>query len=170
MKYVIVNGRPRVGKDQFVDFCLNELGNYGKLISSVDFVKEIARQCGWDGSKTPKNRKFLSDLKDLLTRWGDVPYQKVIHEINLFKYDLEYYEVEKNGVVFIMCREPEEILKFHRELGAITVLIIRRAVEFEQQSNHADTEVYNYTYDYIIENNGTLDELEEKAKNFLKSI
>ena len=170
MKYVVINGRPRVGKDQFVDFCLKELGNYGKLISSVDFVKKIARQCGWDGSKTLKNRKFLSDLKDLLTRWNDVPYQKVISEIKLFQYDLEYYGVEKNGVIFIMCREPEEILKLHRELGAITVLIIRRAVEFEQQSNHADTEVYNYTYDYIIENNGTLDELEEKAKNFLKSI
>ena len=37
------------------------------VISTVDFVKQIARECGWDGVKTPRNRKFLSDLKDLLT-------------------------------------------------------------------------------------------------------
>lgn len=170
MKYFIINGRPRSGKDTFVNFCLEELGAFGKLISTVDFVKKIATECGWDGIKDSKNRKFLSDLKDLLTNWGDVPYKKTLQEIDMFKFDLDYWDVSDKGVVFIMCREPKEIERFERELNAKSVLIRRASVEFEQQSNHADSEVLNHKYDYIIENNGTVDELKEKAKGFLKNL
>lgn len=170
MKYFIINGRPRSGKDTFVNFCLEELGAFGKLISTVDFVKEIATECGWDGTKDLKNRKFLSDLKDLLTNWGDVPYKKTLQEIDMFKFDLDYWDVSDKGVVFIMCREPKEIERFERELNAKSVLIRRASVEFEQQSNHADSEVLNHKYDYIIENNGTIDELKDKAKEFLKNL
>lgn len=170
MKYFIINGRPRSGKDTFVNFCLEELGAFGKLISTVDFVKKIATECGWDGTKDLKNRKFLSDLKDLLTNWGDVPYKKTLQEIDMFKFDLDYWDVSDKGVVFIMCREPKEIERFERELNAKSVLILRASVEFEQQSNHADSEVLNHKYDYIIENNGTVDELKEKAKGFLKNL
>ena len=170
MKYFIINGRPRSGKDTFVNFCLEELGAFGKLISTVDFVKKIAIKCGWDKTKTPKNRKFLSDLKDLLTNWGDVPYKKTLQEIDMFKFDLDYWDVSDKGVVFIMCREPKEIERFERELNAKSVLIRRASVEFEQQSNHADSEVLNHKYDYIIENNSTVDELKEKAKGFLKNL
>lgn len=170
MKYFIINGRPRSGKDTFVNFCIEELGAFGKLISTVNFVKKIATECGWDGTKDLKNRKFLSDLKDLLTNWGDVPYKKTLQEIDMFKFDLDYWDVSDKGVVFIMCREPKEIERFERELNAKSVLIRRASVEFEQQSNHADSEVLNHKYDYIIENNGTIDELKEKAKEFLKNL
>ena len=170
MKYFIINGRPRSGKDTFVNFCLEELGAFGKLISTVDFVKKIATECGWDGTKDLKNRKFLSDLKDLLTNWGDVPYKKTLQEIDMFKFDLNCWNVSDKGVVFIMCREPKEIERFERELNAKSLLIRRASVEFEQQSNHADSEVLNHKYDYIIENNGTIDELKEKAKEFLKNL
>ena len=170
MKYFIINGRPRSGKDTFVNFCLEELGAFGKLISTVDFVKKIATECGWDGTKDLKNRKFLSDLKDLLTNWGDVPYKKTLQEIDMFKFDLNCWNVPDKGVVFIMCREPEEIERFERELNAKSLLIRRASVEFEQQSNHADSEVLNHKYHYIIENNGTVDELKEKAKEFLKNL
>ena len=170
MKYFIINGRPRSGKDKFVNFCLEELGAFGKLISTVDFVKKIATECGWDGTKDLKNRKFLSDLKDLLTNWWDVPYKKTLQEIDMFKFDLDCWNVSEKGMVFIMCREPKEIERFERELNAKSLLIRRASVEFEQQSNHADSEVLNHKYDYIIENNGTIDELKEKAKDFLKNL
>lgn len=170
MKYFIINGKPCSGKDTFVNFCLEELGTFGKLISTVDFVKKIAIKCGWDGTKDSKNRKFLSDLKDLLTNWGDIPYTKTLQEIKLFYYDLEYYDVEDSGVVFIMSREPEEISRFEKELGAKSILIRRNAVEFNEQSNHADSEVLNHKYHYIIDNNGTLEELKIKAKEFCNYI
>ena len=76
MQIVVINGMPRAGKDQFVQFCQEHMA-WCKNISTVDFVKQVANFCGWDGTKTPKNRAFLSDLKDLLTKWDDVPFKKV---------------------------------------------------------------------------------------------
>ena len=82
MKIVVVNGPAGAGKDLFVTFCAQFLGtdkirNY----STVDYVKAIAAQIGWDGTKDLKNRKFLSDLKDVLTEWDDIPYRRTKIEI-----------------------------------------------------------------------------------------
>lgn len=171
MKIVIVNGFPRSGKDTFVDFCLDYLGPYGKNISTVDFIKYIAKECGWNGEKTPKDRKFLSDLKDLLSSWDDIPWKKVLKEIQLFEFTFYQYDMPTDdAIIFIHSREPKEIERFEKELGAISVLICRRVVESNEQSNHADTEVLNHKYNYIIENNDTLDDLKNKAIEFCKNL
>lgn len=171
MKVIVINGFPwpRSGKSSFVNFCLDELGAWGKEVSTVDFVKELAEQCGWDGTKTPENRKFLSDLKDLLTDWNDVPYKKVIKEKEVWESSFDYFNIPtKDCFFFIHCREPKEIQKFVDRIGAETLLIRRENVEQLEQSNHADSEILNFTYDYEIENNSDLKELKEKAKKFLK--
>lgn len=171
MKIVIVNGFPRSGKDTFVDFCLDYLGPYGKNISTVDFIKYIAKECGWNGEKTPKDRKFLSDLKDLLSEWNDVPWKKVVKEIDMFAFMMSQYDMPTdNCVVFIHSREPKEIERFEKELGAVSILIRRKSVEFSQQSNHADSEVLNHRYNYIIDNNKGLEELKNKAEEFCKNL
>lgn len=168
VKIIIVNGRPTVGKSQFVEFCLERLGSWGKEISTVDFVKDIAKQAGWNGEKTPKNRKFLSDLKDLLTEWNDIPYQKIKEEFDYFNYELIQHGVSGHkAFLFVHCREPQEIQKFKERLGAFTLLIRRESVENNEQSNHADSDVFNFKYDCVIDNNGSLRELREKAFGFV---
>ena len=77
IRVVAVNGMPRCGKDTFIDLCIEKLGNRGRKTSSIDFVKKIAFYCGWRGEKNQKNRKFLSDMKDILTEWGDIPYKEI---------------------------------------------------------------------------------------------
>ena len=62
VKIVVVNGMPMSGKSQFVEYCLKELGIYGEEVSTVDFVKELAKMSVWDGVKRPRDRKFLRDL------------------------------------------------------------------------------------------------------------
>ena len=42
MNYFVVNGKPRSGKDTFIDYCLAYLGQYGYKISTIDFIKEIS--------------------------------------------------------------------------------------------------------------------------------
>ena len=59
----IINGSGGCGKDTFVELFSKHYGpdkvwNY----SSVDKVKRIAKEIGWTGAKTEKDRKFLSDL------------------------------------------------------------------------------------------------------------
>lgn len=128
-------------------------------------------KCGWDGTKTLENREFLSNLKDLLTEWGDVPYKKVAKEIALFDYTLNQYDIDGDkGFVFVMCREPQEIKKFVDRLGAKTVCVRRKEAENAAVSNHADANVLDYEYDYYIDNNGTLEELKIKAQEFCNYI
>ena len=168
VQIVIVNGMPTVGKSQFVEYCLEKLGPWGREISTVDFVKDIAKQAGWNGEKNLKNRKFLSDLKDLLTEWNDVPYKKIKEEYDNFNFELEQYDVSNHkAFLFVHCREPQEIQKFKDRLNAFTVLIRRESVESNKQSNHADSEVFNFNYDAVIDNNGDLRELKEKAIGFV---
>lgn len=170
MQVVVINGMPRAGKDQFVQFCQKHM-TWCKNVSTVDFVKHVANFCGWDGTKTPENRAFLSDLKDLLTKWDDIPFKKVKKAAENYNSEAISYDFDTDEVlVFIHCREPEEIAKFVREMNAITLLIRRETIENNEQSNHADAEVFNYSYDYVVANNGTLEELEESAVMFLREI
>ena len=120
-------------------------------ISTVDFVKEVATMCGWDGTKTPKNRKFLSDLKDLLTEWDDVPFNKIIDTIDTWAYERIAEGEYDRSLVFVHCREPKEIEKLVEHYNIddediVTTLLIRReAAENIQQINHADNDVLNYS-------------------------
>ena len=60
VQIVIINGMPTSGKSKFVEYCLEKLGVWGKEASTIDFVKDIAKQAGWTGEKTLKNIKFLT--------------------------------------------------------------------------------------------------------------
>ena len=138
-----------------------------RIISTVDFVKEVARFCGWDGRKTSKDRKFLSDLKDLLTEWNDGPYNDIYDYFHKCKkYWKECGYKEENCILFVMCREPKEIQKFVDRIGARTLVIRRTSVEELPQSNHADADIYNYKYNSYIYNDGTLEDLEGLANRF----
>ena len=170
MEIIVINGYPESGKDTFVNFCKDIVGEaYCKNISTVDFIKYISTKCGCDITKTAKNRKFLSDMKDLLTEWNDVPFQKVKNEIDSFYRDLKSYGADKHGIVFIHCREPEEIERLEKELDAKSVFIDRKESK-KEQSNHADSRVENHSYTYIIDNNEDLDHLKKSAETFIKIL
>lgn len=171
MKVVIINGAPRSGKDTFVGMCLDKLGYFGYNFSTVDFVKDVATYCGWNGEKTPRDRKFLSDLKDLLAEWNDVPYRKVREAIAKIYLIAEQYNLDHNKfVVFVHCREPEEIKRFVKDYDAITVIVRRPEVENVEQTNHADSNVFNYEYDVTIWNGEDLDHLKLAADFFLDKL
>ena len=165
MKVVIINGKGGCGKDTFVTMCKDVLGAECVYnVSTVDFVKSIAYKCGWDGVKDGKNRKFLSDLKDLLTEWNDVPFKKIQSRINVRAKSFAAVD----WVVFVDCREPAEIQKLKERLNATTVLIRRKSVENNETSNHADAEVFEYNYDLTIYNNSDIIHLEDKARKFIE--
>jgi hypothetical protein len=174
VKVVVVNGKPGVGKSEFERLCKEQCNLFNRvagfsngrrlwidITSTVDFVKEIASMCGWDGTKTLENRKFLSDLKDLLTKWDDVPYKMIEHRAKTLPSDSDW-------IMFVDCREPAEIQKLKEGLNATTVLIRRPGDEEMETSNHADAGVFEYEYDLNIYNEYGLDKLEMMAKNFIE--
>lgn len=118
---------------------------------------------GWDGGKTNEDRRFLSDLKDALTRWKDIPYQKIGTTIKNLKAG------NKVDLLFIDCREPKEIQRFVNDYNALTV-IVQRGEFIQLMGNHADDEVMNYQYDITIDNSRGLKELQEEAQIFVDTF
>ena len=164
---VIINGSGGVGKDTFVDLVDNYISAYP--VSSVEKIKTIAQSLGWDGGKTEKDRKFLSDLKILSGEYNDLPFNEIINNIKLF------LEPGKKDIVFLMIREPVEIQRvkdyIEKDLNAtcVTLLITNSNVK-SISSNMADNGVSNYYYDYTIRNDGTLEDLDKDALYFSKWI
>lgn len=159
-KIVVINGTGGSGKDTVTELAAKKYKVYN--VSSVDKVKEIAKSCGWSGEKGEKDRKFLSDLKQLLINYNDFPFTDICEKIQMFKNS-------DNDIMFVHIREPKEIQKIVDKVGAITLLIKRKGLE-NIKSNDSDLYVDNYNYDYCINNDGSLDELEEKVEEFITEI
>lgn len=163
---IVINGQGGCGKDSFVKLFQKYYPNSFST-SIVDGVKEVARQIGWEGEKDLKDRKFLSDLKDVSEKYNDFPYRYTKETIENLKNIFD----RKNSrlVVFVHAREPRDIKRLIDDYDAKTLLIRRPAVEGEY-GNHADDMVFTMGYDYTIWNDSTMKELEDKAKFFLENV
>lgn len=161
MKVVIINGSAGVGKDTFCNICAKKV--FVANISSVDEVKEIAKVCGWNGEKDEHSRKFLSDLKAVLTEYNDGPFKYLVQRVK---------EAKREGMelVFLHIREPEEIMRA-REIFDAKTLIIRAPKRVPVvPNNNSDMSVDNYVYDMEICNDNSIYELEYEADCFLSAL
>lgn len=161
-KAFIINGRGGVGKDTFCKMVEHVMEDAVRVVSSVDEVKYVARLAGWNEVKDEKGRKFLSDLKDLMTEYNDGPFEYIKKRYFDFICDDDY------EVMFIHIREPKEIEKVVSALGIKTILVTNSNVE-PVTGNHADADAENYIYDYTINNSGTPLELLAQAKAFVET-
>ena len=157
-KVIVINGSGQSGKDTFMDLCM-ELDHNILKISTIDFVKQVARYAGWDGVKDDEGRKFLSDLKDAMETYEDIP-NRVVEQ---------FIQGHPDNIIFVSAREPDNIEYYIKQYNALAVLVINPRVK-PIVTNHADSEVFNYGYDLIIENTGTLEEYREMAKFFLDNL
>lgn len=161
----IMNGCGAAGKTTFekmIQEIANAKGDKIEILSTIDYVKDIAKTFGWNGEKNIKDRKMLSDLKDLLTEWNDIPHKIVCEKIK---------KCQEAGVraIFIDSREPEDIKRFVDEYQALTVLIKRSNIAMVY-GNHADDNVNDYEYDCVIDNSRGLLELFDEANIFYETF
>lgn len=156
----VLNGAAGAGKDTFVLFLNFLLGSKVQKESSIDKVKEVATLCGWDGSKTERNRKFLSDLKALTNSYNDMSFVDICKKVK------EFMGRHTVNVLCIDIREPDQIERAKKAFGAITVLIENDRVDIIT-SNESDAHVLDYEYDYIVKNNGSVEDFLEETKKFV---
>ena len=97
--------------------------------------KKVARSFGWNGEKEPKDRKMLSDLKDLLTEWNDYSFKDISCRI-------KRYGQIPNSVIFVDCREPKEIDRLVKKFNAKSLLVRRDNIDELEYGNHADDDVF----------------------------
>lgn len=140
-------------------------------LSTVDWPKEIAKFCGWDGGKTDKDRLFLSELKKALEKWDDSPNNFVLERIQ----NLIEKAPQKNYLFFVNIREIYNIARFkqllHKKLNLESEdLLIKNDNIGLIKTNPADAGILAHNYNYTILNNKGIKELELEADNFLSKI
>lgn len=162
MNLVVINGSAESGKDELVKF-IQEIYIGVLNMSTIDPVKEALIKLGWNGEKTPEDRQWMVDTKQ---RWiqrynGYACVNYVEREYNALK--------DYNTVMFMHCREPEEIQKIVNRIPNTTTLLVKsnRGIPFD---NGADDVVDNYNYDHVIINDGTLDDLRKSAYKFMDRL
>lgn len=161
---IVINGAGGVGKDTLCDLAAKHFKV--RNISSVDPIKDIAKMCGWDGTKDDRARKFLSDLKKLTVDYNDFP--TVWASARYTEFLASEYEI-----LFVHIREAEEIAKFVEATdGAAKTLLIRGGDRMKKSSygNVSDDKVENYNYDYYFVNDKTLDEAERDFAALMAQI
>lgn len=158
----IINGPATAGKDTFVSMVSSIVPtiNY----SSVQVVKEAATLLGWAGGKSEKDRKFLSDIKFLCSEYSDAPYKSMEKKI----YD--FLDDDIHEMLFLHIRERAEIERMVKEYPMIRTILVTRSGVSPITSNSADAQVYDWSYDYVIDNSGTLGDLKSVAVNFVNDI
>lgn len=159
---IILNGSGGTGKGEFV----KALKKHRRVlvISSVDEIKKVAEMLGWDGGKTEKDRKLLSDLLLMSTAYNDRPFKYICEYIDYFLYHTDNFDI-----LSIDIRDIFQIKKVVDNFYVTTILMRNGRVQ-PIVSNEADANVENYDYDYILENNGTLEDLEFEAVKFVYKL
>lgn len=198
-KIIIINGSGGVGKDAFAKRVIEETINLAKRIipvenedycvdpevfyridniitnniSTIDCVKNIAKMFNWNGEKSEKDRKMLSDLKDLMTVYNDYPFKRITAQItDWLRYDkTRPNDMYDHSFLFVHCREPKEIDRIKNQFPNDTfTLLVQNPKVAKITGNHADKEVENYNYDFTVVNDSDLRALRKVAIDFYKKI
>lgn len=189
-KVIIINGSGGVGKDAFAkrvieetlklakrvvpveneDYCVDPEVFYKRNnISTIDCVKNIAKMFNWNGEKSEKDRKMLSDLKDLMTVYNDYPFKCITIQISNWLHCVGC--MYDHSFLFVHCREPKEIERIKNQFPNDTfTLLVQNPKVAKVTGNHADREVENYNYDFTVVNDSDLRALRKVAIDFYKKI
>ena len=165
---VIVNGLSTVGKDTFIDF-VNEESNKNisvDNVSSIDPFRKMPYDFGWSGNKDESYRKCLSLLKEASTHINNFPTKYLVEMRERFIRRSEC----SDKVIFYHIREPNEIDELRALLPRAKVVLVRGSESSEASMIDIDRVVFNYIYDVVVLNTGTLDELRESAQTFLEEL
>lgn len=171
MKIILIGGKARAGKDTTADFIIENLKEQGLNPCRVQigqYIKYYAtKYFGWDGSEETKPRDLLNKLATEIIREKIDPefhINRLIEDIKVLSYFYDSFVVSD-------VRFPIEIEKVKEEFDNVTTIkVIRKSDELnENQKSHvSELALDNYdNFDYVIDNSGTLEELNEKVKEII---
>ena len=163
MQIILIGGKARSGKDTTADIFIKELEHKGKKVCRVQvgqYIKYYAtKYFGWDGQEETKPRDLLNKLgTDIIREKIDPDFHvdRLIQDIRVLSYFYDTFIVSD-------IRFPVEIEKTKSAFDNVI------SIKVQRQSDELN-DAQNNDFDYIIDNNGSLEELEMKAKNILTEI
>lgn len=165
MKIYIISGKMHVGKDTIANMIVKNINKKSIKVSYAFYLKEYAKNiCNWDGSDKTKPRAFLQTLGDKIKKDIDPKFL-----INRIIEDIKVYSAFFDVIIITDARFKDEIDDIRNNFNNTTVIRIKR--EYNNDTHISETDLDNYSnYDYVIDNNGTLDELENKIKKIISEV
>lgn len=168
----IISGKAKAGKDTTAGFIKEFYSNKGLKTINLQFssyIKMYAKEISsWDGTENNKPRTLLQELGENIRKDIDKYFfiNRIIDDIRVYS---NYYNI----ITISDARLPEELNKIHeRYPNSIKISIIRPNYNpynsLEEKNHPTETALDDYyDYDYIINNNGTLNDLKKEVKNIL---
>lgn len=170
-KHIIVtNGTGRSGKDTFAKMINKLVSSY--KVSSIDFVKELFapyfNNYLLEQGKTESYRKLLADTKHDIIAFSPCFFA------NLMLEEIDKFMETDKKILLIDIREPEEISKIkdvaEKKGYKIQTVLVKNDNIHQITSNSADNSVYDYEYDYIVDNSGDLKRLQQSAETLIAAL
>lgn len=168
MKIFIINGLGGCGKDSFIKFCAEDynIAVYSTAdlaktaMKSIGLYKGVKTFLGWveETDKCTK-RQLLSAVKDAIDKDDFVSCNYIISAISGIK-DLNTFDA-----CFIHSRQQEDIQYLQYNLDCQLVWVNREVPVCDTERRFVREN--NISYDIIVDNNSSLEELRNKAISFM---
>lgn len=163
---IAISGKAQSGKDTIGACLVNQHGFI--RVASADALKRIAmRTFNWDGAKDARGRKFLQDLATAVRGYDpDFWINITLQEIERMCRPMVAGKVEDFVITDVRYKNEADLLK---KASAVLIRIERKGIElFDHES---ETQLDNYEdFDYVIGNNGSIYDLEERVTAILNRI
>ncbi len=167
MKIFIIAGKARHGKDTVSEFIQKAYSDKRCInLSFGSYIKEYAKKISdWDGSEETKPRELLQELgTDIIRNKIDEQFfiKRLCDDIKVYNY---YFDV----ATISDARFPDEIDVVRSMFNDVVVIKVFRPnfdtpLTSKQQAHRTETALDNYdNYDYVIVNDGSLEDLEGKV-------
>lgn len=175
---ILISGKAGVGKTTTANYIKNHLDNEITPFSMVTHfalgVKEVAKFLGWDGNKDTKGRRLLQELGNVGREYDVDVWIKYLLDFIRRRVPDELFEV----MIIDDWRFPNESKYFldKPELYKVFTINIRAPKREVLKGTGAykdvsETALDGYShFDYILDNSGTLEELEALSVNVLFDI
>lgn len=166
-KVIVINGYPGAGKDTFVKLCSHYSQHVFELHTSSP-AKNALTALGWNGQKSEEIRNLLASLMVTGAELFDSAFMYVQNQVTRIRKRYEDEEIQESPIIFVHCREPQNIDRYVQKFGAMTLFIERDLTwDTTKPINDSDALVALYSYDHTIDNNGSEEELELAAREFI---
>ena len=158
-----MSGKARSGKDTAAEVILKKYN--GIPFAFADDIKRVAYEYfGWHGGKDELGRKLLQDIGTTGRNYNrDLWANKTVDRIQEWSRDNQL-------AVVTDIRYPNEIQQVKREFSDVVAIRITRD-SVEKLKHPSETALDQWTdWDYLVENNGSLEEFQEKILEIMEGI
>lgn len=171
----ILAGKSRTGKDtvgSYIKEYYEKQGKVAVMLSFSEYLKPyIMKLTNWNGEDKTKPRDFMQLLGT------DIIRKKINNNffIDRLCEDILIYSYFADAIIITGARFPDEINIPRKTFKNVHVIEVTRNKEndlTEKEKKHVtETSLDNFKdYDYIIENNGSLEELKTKTNKIMEEL